>query len=88
MGTPPRVSKDEFSKELQSALIGKGFSEDQRSKVAMMLRGDLHEGDSYQDGIDAKEIDRALSWMRANMSKHNLSSKRLDDLEEALRALL
>lgn len=81
------ISQTEF-KELQSELYSKGFNKNEREEVEKIFRGDLNESSEYERGIDAEEIENALKWMRENMKNHNIPSKKIDLLEELLKAKL
>lgn len=83
---PPRVSKEEFAC-LVAVLADKGFDQKARDRVREIFMGDLNE-DHLQDGIDAKEIERTMTWLRANKTKHILTDKQLDILETELKERL
>ena len=81
------VSQEEF-KDLLSLLYSKGFSKYEREEVEKIFRGDLYESSDYERGIDAKEIENAIQWMRKHMSNHNIPSQKVDLLEELLQKKL
>lgn len=81
------VSENEFD-DLQSELRSKGFSSHEREEVEKIFRGDLHESGTYEWGIDAEEIEKALTWMRENIRNHRIPLKKIDILEEAIKAKL
>lgn len=77
----PRVNEKEFSKAI-GALMSKGFTKHEIDKVRMIFQGDLKEVSEREKGIDKSELERAVSWMRANMSKHGISENRIKMIEE------
>jgi len=81
-----RVSKNEFH-EVRNSLRYKGFSDRDVGEVEKLFRGDMHESGDHS-GIDTKEIEGGLKWMRENMSKHKLSEKKINTLEESLKKKL
>jgi len=54
----------------------------------MIFRADLNEPSQYESGIDAKEIERGIKWMRANKRSHFISEGKIDILEDVLKAKL
>jgi hypothetical protein len=80
------VSIGEFQKVI-STLYSRGFSQRERDEVLKIFRGDLYESGS-EVGIDEKELERGLDFMRSNMRSHGLSSGKIDILEEVLRTKL
>lgn len=79
----PRVSKKEF-KEVQSILSSKELTKNERNKVEQIFFGALHEKGT-QEGIDLEEINQGIEWMRKNPSKHGISLKKIDAIEQALK---
>ncbi|OHA84958.1 MAG: hypothetical protein A2408_02765 [Candidatus Yonathbacteria bacterium RIFOXYC1_FULL_52_10] len=83
----PKISKREFE-EARSALAGKGFSEREILEVQKIFRADLNDVREDDRGIDGKELDAALLWMREHIGEHAVSEKKLDILEAVLRKRL
>lgn len=81
--TKKKVSKLEF-KQVRILLHRKGFSSREINEVAMIFRADLNEQSEYERGIDRKEIENAVKWMRKNKSKHILSDRQIDIVEKVL----
>jgi len=82
-----KVSNKEL-RQATTSLRAKGFSRSDTANVKKIFRGDLEEGTSLTRGIDPKELKRGVKWMRGNMSKHTLSKKQIDKLEESLQKKL
>jgi hypothetical protein len=85
--TKKKVSKLEF-KQVRTLLHQKGFSSREIDEVEMIFRADLNEPSQYESGIDAKEIERGIKWMRANKRSHFISEGKIDILEDVLKAKL
>ena len=79
------VSKREFKHNVRGKLRAKNLSAIDVDKVAMIFRADLDEPEISQMGIDANEITRGISWMRANTNIHKISSKEIDFVEQILK---
>ncbi|TSC80087.1 MAG: hypothetical protein G01um101429_291 [Parcubacteria group bacterium Gr01-1014_29] len=82
-----KVSRREFQKSATN-LRAKGLSSSDIANMKKIFRGDLDEGTALTRGIDPKELDRGVKWMRENMSKHTLSKNQVNKLEENLRKKL
>ncbi len=82
----PRISKLEFQK-VRSGLVFHDFSKFQRDKVEEIFRGDLEEEGDWS-GIDEHELEKGISWMRANKSKHGFSDNQIDLVEAEMRKYL
>ena len=50
--------------------------------LSMIFRADLDEPESEQQGIDEKELERGIEWMRENKSVHRISDSKIDIFEE------
>ncbi|MFA6797169.1 MAG: hypothetical protein WCR40_00435 [Candidatus Paceibacterota bacterium] len=83
----PRITETEF-KKVRSRLYSKGFTTEQLDKIESIFRGDMYEDKDSDKGIDEKELDRALAWMRDNTSTHNISEQKITVLEEEMRKAL
>lgn len=81
-----KISKKEFQ-EAREILSSKGFSRLKRDKVSQIFRGDLQEGGS-QAGIDKKELEQGLEWMRKNPGAHGMSKETIGKIEEVLKKKL
>lgn len=82
----PRVSKLEFQK-VRNALAYHNFTELQRDKVEQIFRGDLDEEADFA-GVDEKELEKGITWMRENKSKHNFSDSQIDLIESEMKKYL
>ena len=82
-----KVSEREY-KEIRSRLYSKGFEADELKFLDMFLRGDLHESEELQKGIDEQEIVRAINWLRGHKDEHELLDEQIEILEEKLREYL
>ena len=80
----PRVGKEEFSRVL-SNLSAKGFTQREREDLQKIFRADMYETSELEQGIDTKEIEAAITWMRTNPSKHTFSTEQISLLEQELR---
>jgi len=60
-----KVSQKEFS-DATSALYAKGFTSSEVEKFKQIFRGDLREVGEDQPGIDPRELENALEYMRKN----------------------
>lgn len=76
------VSQYEFRKVLLECR-SKGFNRRETDEVEKIFHGDLHEQHSGR-GIDKWEIEERLKYMRKNISRHCVPSKKIDILEEIL----
>lgn len=83
----PKVSKEEF-REACNFLSVKGFDEREINEVKKIFRADLEESSEYERGIDQKEIEQAMKWMREHTSSHCLSTSKIQILEEILKKKL
>ncbi|MDD4804198.1 MAG: hypothetical protein PHN69_03410 [Candidatus Pacebacteria bacterium] len=83
----PRITETEF-KKVRSRLYSKGFTTEQLDKIESIFRGDMYEDKDSDKGIDEKELERALTWMRDNTSTHNISEQKITVLEEEMRKAL
>ena len=72
-----RVTKAEMD-EIMNRLHD--LDERERHDVEMLFRGDLEE-EGMQSGISREEFDRAVTWLRENMSKHSLEENDIEKLE-------
>ena len=84
---PKKVSKEEF-KKVRAFLAGRNMSKQEIDKVEMLFLGDLYESSDSQKGIDTKELDAKIKWLRENMSKHKLSSNDVNLIETGMRKFL
>ncbi|MBI1755389.1 hypothetical protein HY250_03620 [Candidatus Azambacteria bacterium] len=83
---PPRVTPDEFKNKVISQLYVHGFSQKERDEVEKILRADLFEEKEVDVGIDAHELERTVSWLKANIGHHLLSAEKIDALENVLKS--
>ncbi|MFA5934839.1 MAG: hypothetical protein WC827_03080 [Candidatus Paceibacterota bacterium] len=83
----PKITESEF-KKIRAHLYNKDFTSDQLDKIEGIFRGDLYEDRDSDKGIDEKELERAIAWMRDNMSTHNISEQKIATLEEEMKKVL
>jgi len=81
----PRVTKQEFHQKVRGALYGKGFSHKELDQLEGYIGGDMNESSSTHSGIDAKEVDRAVTWLRDNKHNHTFSEKQIGEIDAELR---
>lgn len=81
------VSKNEF-KKVRSRLHSKDFTEKEIDRVEEIFNGDLNESSDLERGIDSKEIDRVISWLKAHKSEHTLSDTQIAIVESSMREYL
>jgi len=82
--TPPRVTDKEF-KDLRGRLMSKGFDDSDLRMVELVFRRDLVDEREHFRGIDANEIEDAVSWLETHPKHHRLSGKQLEILESELK---
>ena len=83
----PKITETEF-KKIRAHLYNTGFSSEQLDKIESIFRGDLYEDKDSDKGIDEKELERAITWMRENMHVHNISEEKINILEEEMKKAL
>lgn len=83
----PVITPHEFKKQIRRDLYSKGFSRKQLNEVEKVFRGDLSDKSpsSSFEGLDSKEIEGGVKWLRENPDKHKLSQDKISMLEESLR---
>ncbi|MFA6227111.1 MAG: hypothetical protein WC631_01345 [Candidatus Paceibacterota bacterium] len=81
--TKPRVTKEEFQK-VRGSLSANGFTLKEINRVEEIFRGDMYEEREKDKGVDEFELQNTIAWMRANMSKHNLSEPKIAILEREM----
>ena len=79
-----RVTKREM-KEVRTHLYNEGFNRREIDEVEKVFRGDMHDQQAINKGIDTVEVEGGIKWMRENKSKHNLSDNRINEIEETLK---
>lgn len=72
--TPKRVTRDEWE-EIRHNVYDK-LDERERDELEKFFRADLHEP-GIEAGISVAEFEAGMTWLRENMSKHELED---DDL--------
>ncbi|OHA26450.1 MAG: hypothetical protein A3C06_02630 [Candidatus Taylorbacteria bacterium RIFCSPHIGHO2_02_FULL_46_13] len=77
----PRVTKQEFHQKVRQSLYGNGFSHKELDQLEGYFGGDMHESGASHSGIDAKEVDRGVTWLREHKNDHTFSPKQIDDIE-------
>jgi hypothetical protein len=86
--TPPSVTPDEFKKKVLSQLYVHGFSQRERDEVEKIFHADLFEDRTEDVGIDAKELDRQIKWLKDHIGHHLLSAEKIDALEKVMRSYI
>jgi len=80
----PRITKDEMS-EARSVLYSKGFNDRDINEINKIFRGDMHESRDIDAGIDAKELEAGIKWLKDNPSSHKLPASKIAILEQVLK---
>ncbi len=80
----PHVGKLEY-KQARGALYSQGFTKLELSEIDMLFTGDFEKSGTPQYGIDAKELDEKIAWLRANPSKHHMEMDKIEKLEATMR---
>ncbi len=80
----PHVTSIEY-KRVRGYLYSEGFSRQELADVDMLFLGDMEKDSSYNRGIDAKELEEKIKWLREHPSRHHLEPNKIDKLEEVLR---
>ena len=83
----PKITEEEF-KKIRAHLYNTGFTSEQLDKIEGIFRGDMYEDNESDNGIDEKELVRAIKWMREHMDIHNISEQKIDILEEEMKKAL
>lgn len=82
-----KISETEF-KKIRAHLYNTGFSSEQLDKIEGIFHGDMYEDKDSDKGIDEKELERAITWMRENMTVHDISEQKINTLEEEMKKFL
>ena len=77
------ISDDDFG-NVRNALYAKGFDKDDIRFLEVVFRSDLFEDERLQKGIDKKEIEEALRFLKNHPHHHKFSNTKLSELEEVL----
>lgn len=85
---PPRITPEEFKKKVLSQLYVHGFTQRERDEVEKILHADMFEDRTEDIGIDAKELDRQIQWLKSNTGRHLLSAEKIDALDQVLRSYI
>jgi len=83
-GGGKKVSKGEF-KKVRSDLASKGFTKRERNLVEAVFKGSLDERQASEKGIDSKELEKGVSYLRTNKTKFGLHSDKIDRIERSLK---
>jgi hypothetical protein len=85
----PRVTEKEY-KKAKGELYTAGLSKYDREKVDEIFAPDFNMAgsDLHPKGLERPEIEARIKWMRENKSKHSLSDREIDRVEEALQKKL
>ncbi|PIR70084.1 MAG: hypothetical protein COU46_03370 [Candidatus Niyogibacteria bacterium CG10_big_fil_rev_8_21_14_0_10_42_19] len=82
----PKVNREEF-KKVRQHLRYEGFHDNDIKDIEKIYHGDIEEG-GPDHGIDKKELDRGIKWLKEHKSKHSLSENQIKILEEELKKKL
>ena len=82
-----KISKKEFQRSATN-LRAKGLSASDIANMKKIFRGDMDEGTPLTRGINKKELDKGVKWMREHIGQHTLSKSQIDKMEESLRKKL
>lgn len=78
-----RITRETFDKEVKRKLRAGGMSIDKIGQLNGFILGSLdEEGDDK--GIDRKEADKQLAWMRENKGQHKFTDSDLDKIQEEM----
>ena len=81
------VSPEEF-KKARYELYSKGFTQRELNVLEELFMGYMHSSGTSQRGINATEMNEAISWLQENKSKHPFSSDQIDLISNALNKRL
>jgi hypothetical protein len=81
----PRVTGKEYIKA-KGELRNKGFNSIQIANVDKFFAPEFNIAatPSHPKGLEKKEIDARIKWMREHKSKHSFDDKQIDEIEESL----
>jgi hypothetical protein len=82
----PKISKNEFS-EVRSTLR-ESMSKGDVDKVEYILRGSLDERQSTEKGIDKKELEKAMTYIKSKQSQLGFSNDKIEKIEKTLNDYL
>lgn len=82
-----RVTAEEY-KRARSRMHAKDLTELELNKVDELFQASLYEQRDEDKGIDEKEIDSTISWMRAHMHEHNIPDHKITIIESCLKEFL
>lgn len=77
----PKVSSYEL-KKVRSRLYSEGFGTRKLAEFDKIFSSGL----SSNEGIDAKELESTIAWLRQNKSKHIFEDQDIAKIEEAMRS--
>lgn len=85
----PRISKEEWRK-VRESLYSEGIHDERlRDRVEGIFRGDMESGEEHAEhGIDKKELEDGLKYMRENPKSHGLSDGQMNTVEKVLKKYL
>lgn len=78
----PIVGQEEF-KKVRSYLYSNGFSEHDLTELKKIFSASL-----TNQGINRKELEAGLRWLRENMGHHTFSKNQVNMIEEAMNKKL
>ena len=82
----PKITAKEL-KEVRQVLASRNFTQQQRDRVEEIFLGDMDEEDEKK-GIDARELEERIKWMRSHKSRHGFSDSQIDLIEQELQERL
>ena len=80
----PKVTDDEWRKQVRYALSGRGLNEREINFVEMIFYGDFHEKRYEDKGLQADEIERGIKMLKEKRNLHTLTDKQISIVEEEL----
>jgi len=85
----PRITPQKF-KKVRSDLAAVGFSVAKRDRLEGIFSGDMNGVVTATNprGIDSKELEIKLEWLRDNKNKHNFTDNEIDKIEECMKKYL
>lgn len=81
----PKVTQREFKKKVRTELYDSGIPARKLNQLEGFLRGDLEGSTIVRRGIDSRELENSVKWLKENPGKHQFSSDQVERIEKSLR---
>ena len=83
---PPyhRVTIHEYRDKVVPQLHNLQFHGTDLGILEGLMEGNLQKGSAVHEGIDQKEFDTILEWLKSNRSKHTLSDHQIEQYSEIM----